>query len=66
LAVGVKIFGASTLQLGDIVNIDFSIGEGQSSVNQVLPKESKFVVYNIEYSNNGSGPEITAYLSEVV
>jgi hypothetical protein len=63
LSVGVKLFGASVLQLGDIVNIDFKTNEG---VDQVLPASSRFVVYNIEYSNQGSGPEITAYLSEVV
>lgn len=66
LAVGVKLFGASTLQLGDIVNIDYSIGEGAEKVDQVLSKDSRFVVYNIEYSNSGTGPELTAYLSEVV
>lgn len=63
ISVGVKLFGASTLQLGDIVNIDYL---SDSGVEQVLPKDSRFVVYNIEYSNSGSGPEITAYLSEVV
>jgi hypothetical protein len=63
LSVGVKLFGASVLQLGDIVNIDFKTNDG---VDQVLPVSSRFVVYNIEYSNQGSGPEITAYLSEVV
>lgn len=63
LSVGVKLFGASTLQLGDIVNIDFKTNEG---VDQVLSLESRFVVYNIEYSNGGTGPEITAYLSEVI
>lgn len=63
LAVGVKLFGASTLQLGDIVNIDFKTSEG---VDQVLSPDSRFVVYNIEYSNSGTGPDITAYLSEVV
>jgi hypothetical protein len=63
LAVGVKIFGASTLQLGDIVNIDY---QAESGVDQVLPLESRFVVYNIEYSNDGTGPSVTAYLSEVI
>jgi hypothetical protein len=63
MAVGIRLFGASTLQLGDIVNINY---KSDANVDQVLSPESKFVVYNIEYSNNGSGPEITAYLSEVV
>ena len=63
MSVGVKIFGASTLQLGDIVNIDY---KSEANVDQVLSPKSKFVVYNIEYSNSGAGPEITAYLSEVV
>jgi hypothetical protein len=63
MSVGVKLFGASTLQLGDIVNINY---KSDDNVDQVLSPESKFVVYNIEYSNDGSGPEISAYLSEVV
>jgi hypothetical protein len=63
LAVGVKIFGASTMQLGDIVNIDYQTDSG---VDQVLPSDSRFVVYNIEYSNDGTGPSVTAYLSEVL
>ena len=63
MSVGVKLFGASTLQLGDIVNINYKSGD---NVDQILSPESRFVVYNIEYSNDGSGPEISAYLSEVV
>jgi hypothetical protein len=62
LSVGVKVFGASTLQLGDIVNVDFETKDGVLQIS----KEQRFVVYNIEYSNNGAGPEMTAYLSEVI
>ena len=62
LAVGVKIFGLPIIQLGDIISIDYK----ESNVDVVLSKENRFVVYNIEYSNSGTGPETTIYLSEVV
>jgi hypothetical protein len=62
LSVGVKVFGASTLQLGDIVKVDFKTSDDVLQISEA----QRFVVYNIEYSNSGSGPEMTVYLSEVV
>jgi hypothetical protein len=62
LSVGVKVFGASTMQLGDIVKVDFKTSDEVLQISEA----QRFVVYNIEYSNSGSGPEMTAYLSEVV
>ena len=61
-SIGIKIFAMPTLQLGDIVTLDYE----QEGVDIVSTKESRFVVYNIQYDKNSSGPSMTVYLSEVV
>jgi hypothetical protein len=61
-SVGVKIFSIPTIQLGDIVTINYKDSSGLDLVTSDL---SRFVVYNIEYSRNNSGPNMTLYLSEV-
>jgi len=61
-AIGVKLFGLPILQLGDVVTVNYQSNDG---IDQVSP-DSRFVVYNIEYRADTSGPEMTAYLSEVV
>ena len=61
-SVGVKIFANPMIQLGDIVNLDYL----DNSIDMVAPKSSRFVVYNIEYSKDQSGPSMTVFLSEVV
>ncbi len=60
-SVGVSVFGLPIIQLGDIVSIDYK----EENVDIVLSKDRRFVVYNIEYSNSGVGPQTTLYLSEV-
>ena len=60
-AVGLKLFAMPTLQLGDIVTIDYS-SEG---IEQVSGNEKKFVVYNIEYARSSEGPDMTVYVVEV-
>ena len=62
ISVGIEIFATPTLQLGDIVNIDYVDSDG---VDQVASSDKKFVVYNIEYSKNDGGPSMTVHLSEV-
>jgi hypothetical protein len=62
-SLGVKLFGALNLQLGDIVKVDY---QDADEVDLAVSSDSRFVVYNIEYSNSGNGPELTAFLSEVV
>ena len=62
-SVGVKIFSIPTIQLGDIVTIDYLDNDG---INQIADPDSRFVVYNIDYSRSSDGPEMTLYLSEVV
>jgi hypothetical protein len=61
-SVGLDIFSMPILQLGDIVSIDYKDSDG---VDQVLPSTARFVVYNIDYTNDSSGPKMTVHLSEV-
>ena len=60
--VGINMFAVPTLQLGDIVTIDY---KDNNNVNMVAADSTKFVVYNIEYSRGLEGPSMTVYLSEV-
>jgi hypothetical protein len=62
LSIGAKIFALPTLQLGDIVKVEYETPDGIRHVDQ----NSRFVVYNIEYRADSSGPDMTVYLSEVV
>jgi hypothetical protein len=61
-SIGVKIFANPTIQLGDILTINYE----EDLVDLLVEKDKRFVVYNIEYSKSLSGPEMTIYLSEVV
>ena len=62
-SVGVNVFGLSTVQLGDIVEIDYV---NENGVNEISANNSRFVVYGIEYSRDESGPDMSLYLSEVI
>lgn len=62
IAVGVEIFSNPTIQLGDIVKINYVNSDG---VDEVAPADTRFVVYNIEYDRAEDGPKTTLYLSEV-
>lgn len=61
-SVGLEIFSIPTLQLGDIVTINY---KDENNVDLVASTSSRFVVYNIEYSRNENGPTMTVYVSEV-
>ncbi len=61
-SVGVNIFAMPTLQLGDIVKIDYVTENG---TNEIAQPDARFVVYSIDYSKDINGPTMTAYLSEV-
>jgi hypothetical protein len=61
-SVGMNIFSIPTLQLGDIVTIDY---KDTSGLDLVSKDSSRFVVYNIEYQRSENGPNMTIYLSEV-
>ena len=61
-SVGLSIFAIPTLQLGDIVNINY---KDQANVDQISSSDTRFVVYNIEYSRSIDGPNMTIYVSEI-
>jgi len=61
-SVGVNMFSIPTLQLGDIVTLNYKDSAG---LDLVSSDTSRFVVYNIEYSRGTDGPSMTTYLSEV-
>jgi hypothetical protein len=61
-SVGVRIFATPTIQLGDIVTIDYS----EADTGYVFNPEQRFVVYSIEHQKDISGPGMTIYLSEVI
>lgn len=60
-SVGVEMFATPTLQLGDIVSINYS----QNDINKVDSSDKRYVVYNMEYSKSSEGPSMTVYVSEV-
>ncbi len=61
-SVGVKVFAIPTLQLGDIVTLDYE----ENGVSMASSLSSRFVIYNIDYSKSIDGPDMTLFLSEVV
>ena len=61
-SIGINLFSIPTLQLGDIVTVDYKDSSGLDLITSSL---SRFVIYNIEYSRSVSGPSMTIYLSEV-
>jgi hypothetical protein len=61
-SIGVNLFSIPTLQLGDIVTINYKDSTG---LELVASDTTRFVVYNIEYTRGNDGPNMTVYLSEV-
>ena len=61
-SIGVKIFSIPTIQLGDIVSLDYQ----ENGVSMASSSSSRFVVYNIDFSRGPDGPDMTLFLSEVV
>jgi hypothetical protein len=61
-SVGMSLFSIPTLQLGDIVTIDY---KNSDSLDLVAQESDRFVVYNIGYGRSLAGPSMTVYLSEV-
>jgi len=60
-SIGVKIFSIPTIQLGDIVSLDYK----ENDISMASSASTRFVVYNIEFSRSSDGPEMTLFLSEV-
>jgi hypothetical protein len=61
-SIGVQIFAIPTLQLGDIVTLEYE----ENETNMATSPSSRFVIYNIDYSRSSDGPSMTVFLSEVV
>jgi hypothetical protein len=61
-SIGINLFSIPTLQLGDIVTIDY---KNTDNLDLVAQESDRFVVYNIGYNRTLSGPSMTVYLSEV-
>lgn len=61
-SIGINLFSIPTLQLGDIVTIDY---KNSDNLDLVAQESDRFVVYNIGYNRTLSGPSMTVYLSEV-
>ena len=61
-SIGLKIFANPMIQLGDIVEVDYT----EKNINKAGSSDSRFVVYNIEYSKSKEGPEMSVFLSEVL
>lgn len=59
-SIGLKIFAIPTIQLGDIIEVDYN----ENDIDKV--GTSRYVIYNIEYSKNSSGPNMSIFASEVV
>ena len=61
-SIGIKIFATPTIQLGDVVTINY---KDSNNLDLVTKDTSRFIVYNIDYARRLSGPEMTIYLAEV-
>ena len=60
--IGLQAFGASTAQLGDLCTINYKNTDGIYTIGS---PQTRYVVYNIEYSKNQSDVSTTIYLVEV-
>jgi hypothetical protein len=68
IAIGVEVFGLPIIQLGDILQIDYSIEKtinGLTTYDTQISPDSRFVVYSINHSVSDTGPSQTLFLSEV-
>jgi hypothetical protein len=66
LSIGLSIFPTPTLQLGDIVTINYKTRNTHGDlIDEVADSSKRFVIYNIEYGRNEDGPDMTIYVSEV-
>ncbi|CAB4242194.1 hypothetical protein UFOVP222_45 [uncultured Caudovirales phage] len=59
LAVGLSLYGNPTIQLGDVVEVQYNIP------NEIALDGIRFVVYAIQYDRGTDGPNMIVYLSEV-
>jgi hypothetical protein len=60
--IGIKIFAIPTIQLGDIVKVNY---KDSNNIDLVTSSDVNYLVYSIEYARNTTGPDMTIYLAEV-
>ena len=61
MLIGVSLFPYPILQLGDMVELDYTDSNGVEFAGG-----KRFVVYNIEYEKNEEGLDQKVYLAEVL
>jgi hypothetical protein len=61
ILVGLNTFATFNLQLGDLLKIDYKNNEGMDVISDI---EKNFVIYNIEYTKDQNGENMTMYLAE--
>jgi hypothetical protein len=64
-SVGLQVFGLPTLQLGDIVEIDYASDISENGFNEIAARGKRFVVYNMEYVRAEKEVQSRVFLSEV-
>ena len=60
--IGVNTFATPTLQLGDIVTMNYKNSDG---LYVVADANERYVVYNIENQKGPTGTQMTVHLAEV-
>jgi len=60
--IGINMFAIPTLQIGDIVTVDY---KDNNDLDLVTSDDTRFVIYNMEYARDTNGPSMTVYLVEV-
>jgi esterase/lipase superfamily enzyme len=61
-SLGLNLFGMPILQLGDIVELDYI---SKDNFEELAPRGTRFVIYNIEYSRSFNNLTMRVFLSEV-
>jgi hypothetical protein len=61
ILVGINTFATFNLQLGDLVTINYKNKEGIDVISDI---NKNFVIYNIEYTKDTNGENMTMYLVE--
>jgi hypothetical protein len=66
---GLNLFGMPHMQLGDIYTIDYAFAPLdntlENKVNVIADTAKQFVTYQIDFTKNEAGSQMTAYLVEV-
>ena len=64
--VGTQLFGMSHMQLGDVFNIDYKVDPTNATqMDAITDANKKFVTYQIDFTKDQNGVNMTAYLVEV-